>query len=237
MGIRTSLKQWLSDLTGMFFPKLCEVCDTPLVRGEEDLCMKCLYNLPRCNIHNDTFNTIHQRLLRHVPIEKAAAFFYYIRESRYTDLILSAKYRGRPDILRRLASRFAEEIKRDGFFDGVDVVIPVPMHFMKKIRRGYNQTDHIALGISETTGIPVGHHLKATRSHATQTHKNAHERWLNSKNIYQLKDGVDLDGKHILIIDDVITTGATIYACCEAIHNASPTATISILTLAATKLQ
>lgn len=237
MGIGSTIKRWLSDLIGMFFPRLCEVCDSPLVDGEETLCLKCLYNLPCCNIHRDPFNTIHQRLLRHVPIEKAAAYFYYIRGSRYTELILSAKYRGRPDILRQLAERFTQGIMGDGFFDDIDMIVPVPMYFLKKIRRGYNQTDYIASGISKVTDIPVRQCLTATRPHSTQTHKDAHARWLNTRDIYKLTPGFDLHGKHILIVDDVITTGATICACCEVIHTASPDTKISILTIGATRFQ
>lgn len=237
MDIFREIRQWVSDLSGLFFPKLCEVCDRPLVHGEEIMCLHCLYGLPLCNIHNDSFNTIHQRLMRHVPIERAAAYFYYHRDSSYTNLILSAKYRDRPRIIETLAEDFARLIAPDGFFKGIDLILPVPMHRSKKLRRGYNQTEYLARGINKVTGIPVGDNLLASRSHDTQTRKGAYRRWLNAQNIYAVCDSAELDGKHILIVDDVITTGATLMACSEAVHQAAPTATVSVLTLAATELQ
>lgn len=227
----------MSDLFGMFFPCLCEVCNTPLTHGEETMCLHCRYNLPRCNIHNNPFNIIHQRLMRHVPIERAAAYFFYHRDSAYTNLILSAKYRGRPKILEQLAKEFAQTISPDGFFDGIDRIIPVPMYRSKKISRGYNQTDYIARGLHKATGIKIANNIIAIRKHTTQTRKGAYSRWLNAQNTYSVENPHELNGLHILLIDDVITTGATLTACAEAIHKTAPSATISILTLAATELQ
>lgn len=237
MGFLSKINDIISDLLKVFFPNTCEVCEKTLIAGEEHLCIECLYNLPRCNVHNSTFNTIHQRLMRHVPIEKAGAYFYYIRDSRFTELILSAKYRNRPEIIRLLSTLFAQEILPDGFFDEIDIIIPVPMHKWKKIKRGYNQTDFIAKGLNEITGIPISHNLIATRGHSTQTHKKAYDRWINSRNIYAAQNIQDIAGKHILIVDDVITTGATMSACCEAIHTASPTTKISVLSIGLTSIQ
>ena len=175
--------------------------------------------------------------MRQVPIERAAAYYFYHRDSAYTNLIISAKYRGRPKIAEHLAHEFATKIKSDGFFDGIDMIIPVPMHRSKKINRGYNQTDYIAHGLNLATGIRISHNLVATKKHDTQTRKSAYNRWLNAQNTYKVKNPKEIDGRHILLIDDVITTGATLMACADAIHKAAPTATISILTLAATELQ
>ncbi len=237
MGRFDTLMRWMADLSGMFFPRLCEVCDTPLVYGEKILCTGCRYNMPFCDFHRDQFNTIHQRLMRHVPIQRAASYFYYSGESRYADLILSAKYRGRPRIMHFLAAEFARRIIPDGFFNGMDCIIPVPMHASKKRRRGYNQTEYIASGLSEATGLPVEYNLIATRRHSTQTRKGAYGRWLNAQDAYGVVCPDGLNGRHVLVVDDVITTGATLAACCEAIHNAAPTAVISVLTLAATELR
>lgn len=237
MAIIGSIKQWINDLARLLFPHLCEVCDRPLVHGENIMCLRCRYNLPQCNFHNNPFNPIHQRLMRHVPIERAAAYFFYHRDSAYTNLIISAKYRGRPTIVEQLAIEFATKIQPDGFFNNIDLIIPVPMHHRKKINRGYNQTDYIARGLNQVTGIKISHNIIATRSHSTQTRKSAYNRWLNAKDTYEIKNPQELAGRHILLIDDVITTGATLMACAEAIHKASPSTLISILTLAATELQ
>ncbi len=237
MGFLSAVNGLLADLGSIFFPRTCEVCQQSLVQGEEHICLTCLYNLPRCNIHNDPFNTIHQRLMRHVPIEKAAALYYYVRNSPYTELILSAKYRGRPIIIKELATVFSKEIIADGFFDSIDMIMPVPMHLWKRIKRGYNQTDFIADGISAVTGLPIANNLIATRGHSTQTHKGAYGRWLNAQNIYEINNPEEIDGKHILIVDDVITTGATMSACCEAIRKVSPSTRISVLSIGVTIMQ
>lgn len=230
------LKEWGVALRSMIFPRVCEVCSEALVRGEDVMCMQCDYEMPRCRLHNESFNAIHRRLAGHVPVERAAAMFHYYRDTPYTRLIHVAKYNGRPLVVRKLACKFALEILPDGFFDGIDMILPVPLHRVKRLKRGYNQSDYIARGISEATDIPVADNLVAVRSHGSQTHRGAFERWLNSRDIYQTVRPDELAGRHLLVVDDVITTGSTMLACCEAIHEAAPTATISVLSLGLTSL-
>ncbi len=230
------IRQWRDSLLDIIFPRCCEVCGTPLVNGEEVICTGCDMAMPRCNIHGEPFNTIHQRLMGHAPIERAAGYFYYYRNTPYTSLILSAKYRGRPRIARTLAARFAEEIAGSGFFDGIDMIIPVPLHRLRQLRRGYNQAEQMALGLGDTTGIEVVTDVLSARRHSTQTRRNAYERWLNSLHIYHVTAPEKLEGRHVLIADDVITTGATMLACCDAVHKAAPTARISVISLGVTSL-
>ena len=231
------LKGWFSDLLRIVFPDVCEVCGSSLVRGEEVICLKCDMNMPRTRVHNDSFNIIHERLAGKTPIERAAGYFYYYRESDYAAIIHNAKYNGRPIIARKLAMRFARELMADNFFDGIDVVLYVPMFFLKKIKRGYNQSEYIAQGISQATNIPIGHNLISKRSHSSQTKKNSYSRWLNAQGVYDVINSDELENKHVLIVDDVITTGATLLACCDVVHNAVPSATISVLSLAVTRLR
>lgn len=237
MGLKEQIRDWGAALVDVIYPRCCEVCGKPLVRGEEGICLQCLSELPRCRIHNEPFNTIHQRLAGHVPISKAAGYFYYHRDTRFTRPIIAAKYKNRPGVVRALSRYFAQELAADGFFEGIDVILPVPMYRMKQLKRGYNQTDFIAEGLAEVSGIEIGHNLVATRSHGTQTRRGAFERWLNSLEIYECTDAAELEGKHVLIVDDVITSGATMLACCEAVHKAVPTAVISVLGLGVTALQ
>lgn len=231
------LKGWFSDLLRIVFPDVCEVCGSSLVRGEEVICLKCDMNMPRTRVHNDSFNIIHERLAGKTPIERATGYFYYYRESDYAAIIHNAKYNGRPIIARKLAMRFARELMADNFFDGIDLILYVPMFFLKKIKRGYNQSEYIAQGISQATNIPVGHNLISKRSHSSQTKKNSYSRWLNAQGVYDVINSDELENKHVLIVDDVITTGATLLACCDVVHNAVPSATISVLSLAVTRLR
>lgn len=237
MSIIGAIKQWGADFTSVIYPKLCEVCGTSLAHGETMMCTECRMRLPRCNIHTQPFNHIHQRLAGHAPIERAAGYFYYYRENEYTNLIHSAKYNGRPWIAEQLARDFATEIMPDGFFDDIDLILPVPLHASKLRKRGYNQSRHIAIGLHEVTSITIGDNLIATREHSTQTRRGAFERWLNSRNIYDVVQAETLADKHLLIVDDVLTTGATLLACCEAVHAKAPTARISVLTLAVAHLR
>lgn len=161
--------------------------------------------------------------------------FHYIKDSPYTHLILNAKYNNRPTILRILARDFALTLQSEHFFSDIDLLIPIPLNWRKLLRRGFNQSEHIALAISEVTSIPVSDNLKAL-PHSTQTRKNAIQRAANVDGTIRVTDPAELAGLHILLIDDVITTGATLLTAAKAIHTISPTTRISILTLAATKL-
>ena len=134
-----------------------------------------------------------------------------------------------------LASAFASELDNEGFFDGMDAILPVPMYAWKQVRRGFNQAEEIAKGISDVAGIPVWHNLTAIRPHQSQTTRNAVERAANAAGIYAVVEADRLDGRHVLIVDDVITTGSTILGCCEAVMKAS-TAEVSVLSLAATRM-
>lgn len=230
------LKEWGRDLLRIIYPEVCEVCGRSLVRGEQVLCMHCDMSLPRTLVHNEEFNVIHQRLAGSTPIEKAAGMFYYYRESDYAKLIHVAKYNNRPVVARKLAERYAMELSKDGFFDDIDLILPVPLHSLKYLKRGYNQSYEIARGVSQVTRIPIGDNLVARRGHATQTKKNSYSRWVNAQGIYDVEDGDELENQHILIVDDVITTGATLLACCEAVHRRVPSAGLSVLSLAVTHL-
>jgi ComF family protein len=226
----------LRDLGAVVFPNVCEVCGTTLVEGEDLLCLGCLNDIPRTGHHDDSFNPVHERLAGRVPIDRGASFFYYYKQNPYARLIQKAKYNNRPWIGRKLGKLVAQEIKADGFFDGIDLMLPVPLHWLKQLKRGYNQSREIARGISQVTDIAIGDNLVARRGHSTQTRKNSFDRWLNAQSIYGIDRPDELSGLHVLVIDDVITTGATTLACCQAIHSAAPTARISVLSLALTHL-
>lgn len=230
----SALQRAAEGAISLLYPRLCPVCGRTLVRGEGLMCLECRMELPRTDLHHTDPSLGHQRVIADAPVERTAAYFYYKRDSSYARLIHNAKYNGRPSLARRLASEFASMIAAEGFFDGIDMIEPVPMHTFKRWRRGYNQADYIARGISDATGIAVGDHLRATRSHSTQTHLGAAGRWQNTQGIYTAAHTAEIAGKHLLVVDDVLTTGATLTHCINALAAASPTSRFSILTLAAT---
>jgi ComF family protein len=234
--VKQILKTLASGISGIAFPRVCEVCGTSLTGNEDIMCLDCQLSLPVTNIHNDDFNTIHERLMGHARINRAGSYIYYYRNGAYSRLIHTAKYRNRPIIAEKLARQYASILLNDNFFDDIDVIIPVPMYRLKRLWRGYNQAESIARGISEVTGIPVSDNLVATR-HGTQTRRGQYDRWINAMNTYHVEHAEELDGLNILIVDDVITTGATMLACCEAINRACSGVTLNIVSLGVTHLR
>lgn len=231
-----ALKKWINALVGQFFPDVCQVCGQSLVEGEKVLCSHCNLKMQRTNFHLDDDNALQERLICHARIERAVSLFYYVREDPYSRLIHKFKYNKLRQIGFDLTRMYVKEIVSSHFFDGIDLLLPVPMHRWKELRRGYNQSEVIALGISRELNIPVGHNLVAKKSHSTQTKKGAYGRWLNAEGIYGVKKESELSGKHVLVIDDVITTGSTVIHCCEALAEAVPLIKISVLSLATTRL-
>lgn len=227
---------WLYDLSRFLFPATCEVCGRPLVEGERVMCLDCHMKMPRVNAHLDDAHPLARRLAAAARIKRLASMFVYVRDTSYARVIQRSKYNSRPEIDRQLAAMFAAELKQHGFFNGIDVILPVPMHITKKLRRGYNQAEEIARGVEEITGIAVSDNLVASRPHDTQTRKSAVDRLRNAADIYSVVYPGELEGKHVLVVDDVITTGATVIACSDALRAAVPTVTVSVLTLAATRL-
>ncbi len=137
---------------------------------------------------------------------------------------------------RQLGRMYAREIKADGFFDDIDVILPVPITERKEMQRGYNQAFEIARGVSDETGLPIGDHLVTVKAHKTQTRQSAYERYLNVKGVFGIQHAEEIDGLHILVIDDVLTTGSTMVAACDSVRQACPEARISVLTLGLTVL-
>ena len=232
-----TIKQWLSAAGDFALPRVCPVCGQSLDGDERWLCRKCLAGLPRTRYEEVEFNTMEQHFAGKVPIERATAYFFYEKGSPYASILHDIKYRSVPRMGRWLTARAVGDIAGSHFFDGIDVVTAVPLHLSKLAKRGYNQSEYLARGIADRLNIPYVEALKAIRPHSTQTHKGAMERWQNIQDNYTLKNDADrLAGKHILLVDDVITTGATLTVCASFLKHI-PGTTVSIFTLAAARLE
>lgn len=229
----------IRDVIDVVIPDFCIVCGRHLVAGERHLCLHCLATLPRTGIHHGGFTPLHERLVStDVVIDRVAAWYYYSSGLPETAIVTAAKYDVRRSLARMAGREFAREISASGFFDGIDCLQPVPLSRFKQWKRGYNQSRLIALGVRDVTGISVVDCLKA-HSHSTQTRKNAFDRWLNTRCVYSVRKKVlgMQHPQHILLIDDVLTTGATLVSCAESLHRAFPMAKISVLTIGATRRQ
>ena len=232
-----TIKQWLQAAADTLLPRLCPVCGEALAADEAWLCRHCMSKLPRTNYHEVDFNPVEQLFAGKVPVERATGYFFYEKGSPYAQILQDIKYRHMPRMGTHLAQRAATEMLASGFFDQVTAIIPVPLHRTKQAQRGYNQSQYIARGLSQATGIPVIAAIKAVREHDTQTRKNALERYRNTQGIFAAtRKAQDLAGQHVIITDDVITTGSTLVTCAQALQQAVPGLRVSIFTLAVAQL-
>jgi len=202
------------------------------MRNETLICTECYVLIPRTNYHLKPDNPVAQLFWGRCQIEKAAAFSFYTRDSRIRKLIHQLKYKGIQEVGPELGRIYALSLKSSGFLGGIDLIIPVPLHPSKKRKRGFNQSDLIAGGMSIVSGIPVDSDtlIRKTVS-ATQTRKSRFDRWTNVEDIFRVKDQERLMGKHILLVDDVITTGSTLEACTNEILKIEDTK-VSVVALA-----
>lgn len=223
----------LNDLLNILFPPKCHVCDGQLATHERFACTRCLSKLPRSGFHRRKLNPMEERFAGIFPFRRGTGYFLYSRGSAVSTLIQDMKYRRFPSIGNMLGGIAATELMEEGFFTGVEVIVPVPMHRWKQMNRGYNQTHRIAAGISEATGIPVSLTLRAIRSHRTQTALSRDERLANTSGLFRVKDPDEIKGRHVLLIDDVCTTGSTLISAAEAIWQSDPS-DLTLFTLAVT---
>lgn len=236
MNIGVVVRRVVSTLLDVVLPEECVVCETPLVDGERYVCLHCRMQMPVLTATPVTDNAVHTTLATLRPVTKAAAWFRYRRGSPYTRIIHNAKYDGRPQLARWIGRQLATELDGSEFFTDIDALVPVPISRSKMLRRGYNQSERIARGVSDITGIRVANVMRA-RSHSSQTRRSASSRRRNIEGVYSVKPGVGLPGvSHVAIVDDVITTGSTLLACVDAFRKAYPGVDVSVLAGALTEI-
>ena len=206
------------DFISLLFPRLCYACGNHLMRNENLICTECYVVIPRTNYHKLEDNPVAQLFWGRCMIEKAAAFSYYNKGSRIRNLIHYLKYKGVREIGYELGRIYGLSLKASGFTDDIDLIIPVPLHPAKKRIRGFNQSETISMGIADVAHLPLDvKSLARTIVSVTQTKRSRYERWTNVEGIFQVVDPLSISGKHILLVDDVITTGSTIESCTNAL--------------------
>ena len=195
------------------------MCGKYIGETEEVLCDECLCRLPRTEQAEIRQNETEAVLADEKRMERAAAFLFYEKDHPVRQLVHQMKYADRPDIGYRLGRLAALEFQYADFFNGIDVIVPMPLHPRRLRERGYNQSEYIARGISEITGIPVDtSHVLRIRNTPQQALKEGDERRENVKEAFAVSHAVEMRGKHILVVDDLITTGETMKACLKAMH-------------------
>lgn len=222
----------LTDILDFLMPRRCIVCGMRLAVNERHLCTACYARLPFTQYHQVEHSPLEKQFWGLFPVGRAVSMFHHDGE-KTRQIIYHIKYWRHPEVGYHLAQQYAEVLKAESlFFDDIDAIIPLPLHWQRQLKRHYNQSHIICQGISKQTGIPVYRNVvRRVRNNPSQTRLTAQERIKNVKGIFCLVHPEKVEGKHVLLVDDVTTTGATLASCAQELSRV-PGVTISILTLA-----
>ena len=227
-----TLRNWFHSILNLFYPRVCAACGELLLKDEETVCLKCRYLLPKTGYELNPENPLAQTFYGRVKFHAVTACFFFAKSGKVQHLVHELKYKGNKEAGVFLGQQLGETIKDAPSFQGIDCLIPVPLHAKREKQRGYNQSLMICQGIHEATGIPIGNKYLVREVYTeTQTHKSAEERFRNVKDIFKQRFPDELKGKHVLLVADVLTTGATLESCAHQLENI-PGITISAATAA-----
>ena len=206
----------LEDLIALFYPNTCIICRENLLKKEECTCTLCLYKIPKTDCFKHKDNLVSKLFWGRVHLENAVALYVFHKEGSVQKLIHELKYEGGKRTGVFLGKQLGYALKENGSFSDVDYIIPIPLHPKKEKLRGYNQSKYIAKGVREVLEIKINtRSLIRTENTDSQTRKKRFSRWENMMNSFALKRANELKNTHILLIDDVVTTGATLEACAQ----------------------
>ncbi len=227
----------LRDIASLFLPRTCLACGRVLLENEGCVCLACRYNMPLTDFARRRGNIVELLFENMLSVEAAAAMYWFVAGTEWQHIIHNFKYHGRWFFAQKMGEWLGEELRDSGRFGGVDVVIPIPLHYRRRLMRGYNQSEQLALGVGRKMDIKCDFRSVSRCSYnESQTSKSRSERWDNVEEIFEVRDPRRLRGKHILLVDDVLTTGATISSCAMAIVRACEgDVRISIATLAVSR--
>ena len=204
------------NLIGLFFPRVCVACEENVPVKGKPICLSCQNDLEYTNHHNESSNEFEGHFLGRIPLKKGAAMLFYRKDTAIQSIMHQLKYKGNKEIGIHLGTEYAVSLKKSGMLETVDYIVPVPLFWRKQKQRGYNQAEAFANGISLSSGIPVLTDLiTKTEESDSQTRMSRGERVENVSSVFTLNNKYNLQGKHILIVDDVLTTGATMEACAK----------------------
>ncbi|MBK6344904.1 MAG: ComF family protein [Bacteroidales bacterium] len=207
------LHQIGEDVISLFYPRVCLACGNILFRNEDVLCFSCMYHLPKTGFHLIEDNPVARQFWGKIGFFSAASCYYFTKGSKVQHLVHQFKYKGYKEIGAYVGKLYGPELKKSRLFNSVSSVIPVPLHPLKLAKRGYNQAEWFAKGLAESmkTELDTSTLIRAYSSE-TQTRKSRFSRWENVREIFKVTDIARQAGKHVLLVDDVITTGSTLEA-------------------------
>jgi len=225
------IQKHLESLVSLFYPRNCYTCNNNLTGNEAVLCTACRHSLPETGFHDSVHNPVEKLFWGRIPVVHATAFLFFEKTSKYQSLIHQLKYNGKKEVGIFLGNLLGTALKHTKF-DETEVIVSVPLHKSKLRRRGFNQSDIIAGGISEITGKPhLTDVLRRKVNTKSQTSQTRYARWENVQGIFECCKPELIKNKHVLLIDDVVTTGATLEAAGNSILEVEGTC-LSIATAA-----
>ena len=233
MSILSSL---LRDVAALFFPPRCPVCGRMLAQGEHTVCTLCRATAPLTGFWRQADNPVLGRCRDMLPVERASGLLYYVHGSGWRELIRGFKYRGAWRTARAMGEWYGRCLKESGLYDDVEVVVPLPLHPVKRCRRGYNQSEYIAEGIAAQLGVEVDRRsVRRKRNTESQALKARRDRARKVEDAFAVVRPGRLAGRHVLLVDDVFTTGSTMLSCAGEILRSAPGCRISIAALAVSR--
>ena len=222
-------------LLSVFYPRLCIGCGNLLQKNETHLCLDCLLHLPETQVHLMDPNPLELIFRGRVPVENVFSFLQYRKGNHVQSILHQLKYKGNKEIGRSMGELYGKQLQSAGKLSDVDLILPIPLHPKNLKSRGYNQSEWIAKGLTAATHIPYRTDLLIRTTFTdTQTKKSRFNRWQNVKDVFGISDAQALQGKHVIVCDDVLTTGATMEAAISKIL-AVPDTRVSVVTLATAK--
>lgn len=212
--IQSSIRESIQHCFSLFYPKLCLVCGTQSPPKKEIICLSCQHKLPQTFFHLEKENPLAERFWGRLPLKAAAALYHFSKGGRTQQLIHQLKYNNKPIVGKQLGQYYGKQLISNPIFGTIDCIVPVPLHPRKQHRRGYNQSAEFAAGLSQGMSIPSFDKALQRRTFTdTQTQKSRQERMDNVFTAFALHQPALIKGKHVLLVDDVVTTGATLEAC------------------------
>jgi ComF family protein len=209
-----------SDFLSLIFPESCISCNEVLYKREEYLCTACRFRLPKTNHHLDPGNPLLKRFWGKVPMSYAVSYLKFTKGGSVQNILYKIKYEGMKEGAKKLGLWYGQDLRMNDFQKKVDLLVSVPLHKKKLKKRGYNQSDLFAEGLAASLCLDFYPQvLERASENTSQTLKSRFDRWLNVKDIYKVREEKRVIGKHVLIVDDVVTTGATIEACARELLN------------------
>lgn len=210
-----------NDFISLFYPRYCLACATGLVKGENLVCISCLQELPKTNFHLEKENSLKTKFYGKINIEYALAYTRFVKLGKVQKLLHKIKYNGKQELGILFGKMYAAEMIKADLQQKFDVIIPIPLHPRKMKKRGYNQSDYFAEGLSEVLDLPwLKDVVIRIKQNETQTRKSRVLRWQNVENIFIVKNSYKIQGQRVLLVDDVITTGSTLESCAKTLLNA-----------------